>query len=110
MLRVTREDGNRRPTLKVEGKLCGPWVPELEREWFRAASETGDHGVTADVSNVTFFDSAGWDLLERMAQHGVKLRAHELLPRFVISEIESHLEKKAHEEVGDEEEVGIGSR
>src|SRR5579872_6941018 len=100
MLRVTRQDGKRPPTLKVEGKLCGPWVPELEREWSRAAAETGDQGVIADLSNVTFFDSAGWDLLERMAQHGVNLQAHELLPRFVISEIESHLGKRAHEEVG----------
>jgi hypothetical protein len=110
MLRVTREDGKQPPTLKVEGKLCGPWVPELEREWCRAASETENRDVIADLSNLTFLDSAGWDLLERMAQQGVNLQAHELLPRFVISEIKSHLGRKAHEEVGDEEEVGIGNR
>ena len=109
MLRVTREDG-KPPTLRIEGKLCGPWVPELEKEWSRVASEAEDRGVIADLSSLTFLDSAGWDLLERMAQHGVSLQAHELLPRFVISEIESHLGSKPREEVGNEEEVGIGSR
>jgi STAS domain len=110
MLRVTTEDGKRPPTLKVEGKLCGPWVKELEREWSRVASEIEGRDVIADLSNVTFLDSAGWDLLERMAQEGVDLQAHELLPRFVISEIKSHLGGKGREEVGDEEAIGIANR
>ena len=53
---------------------------------------------------------SGMDLLERMAQQGVDLQAHELLPRFVIGEIKSHLGRKAHEEVGDEEAVRVGNR
>ena len=110
MLRVTREEGKQPPTLKVEGKLCGPWVPELEREWSSADSEAEGRGVVADLSNLTFLDSAGWELLERMVEHGAELRAHELLPRFVISEIKSHLGMKGHEEVGDAEAVGIDRR
>ena len=110
MLRVTTEGGKQPPTLKVEGKLCGPWVPELEREWSRAASEAENREVIADLSNLTFLDSAGWDLLERMAQQGVDLRAHELLPRFVIREIKSHLGRKAYEEAGDEEAIRVGDR
>lgn len=110
MLRVTMEAGKQPPTLKVEGKLCGPWVPELEKEWSRAASEAENGEVIADLSNLTFLDSAGWDLLERMVQQGVDLEAHELLPRFVITEIKSHLGRKPREEVGDEEALGVGNR
>jgi anti-anti-sigma regulatory factor len=110
MLRVTTEGGKQPLTMKVEGKLCGPWVPELEKEWSRAASEAENQEVIADLSNLTFLDSAGWDLLERMAQQGVDLQAHELLPRFVIGEIQSHLDRKAHEEVGDEEAIRVGNR
>ncbi|HUI44335.1 MAG TPA: STAS domain-containing protein [Terriglobia bacterium] len=91
MFRVTTAESHDPATLKVEGRLCGPWVGELEKTWLRLASEPGHPDVVADLSDVTFIDSRGCALLERMLQQGAELEAHELLPRFIIDEIKSRL-------------------
>ena len=91
VLKVTAREREEPATLKVEGKLCGPWVGELEKTWLRVASEPGHPEVVADLSEVTFIDSKGWELLERMLRQGAELEAHELLPRFVIDEIKTRL-------------------
>ena len=91
MLKVTTAGSGEPTTLRVEGKLCGPWVDELEKTWRRLASEPSHPEVVADLSEVTFIDPQGWDLLERMLKQGAELEAHELLPRFVIEEIKSRL-------------------
>lgn len=75
--------------MKVEGKLCGPWVAELEKAWMKVAAEAPAEDVVADLSEVTFIDSEGRSLLCRMLQQGAELRADRLLPRFVIDEIKA---------------------
>ena len=77
-------------TLRVEGKLSGPWVEELENAWRKARAEAPAEHIIADLSGVTFVDSEGRSLLERMLQQGAELRADRLLPRFVINEIKAH--------------------
>lgn len=89
MFKITLKDGREPKTLKVEGKLCGPWVAELEKEWMRVKAEAPPEDVIADLSEVTFIDSQGRSLLCRMLQEGAVLRADRLLPRFVINEIKA---------------------
>lgn len=89
-MRVTTNSHQGPATLKVEGKLAGPWVGELERTWLSVSEDQGRE-VVADLSDVTFIDSGGWDLLERMMEGGAELEAHQLLPRYVIGEIKLRL-------------------
>jgi anti-anti-sigma regulatory factor len=91
VMKVTTEKHGAPPTLKVEGKLAGPWVNELEKTWQSITAEGRGREVVADLSDVTFIDAQGWDLLERMMESGAELEAHELLPRYVIGEIKSRL-------------------
>jgi anti-anti-sigma regulatory factor len=91
VMRVTTEKHRAPATLRVEGKLAGPWVSELERTWLDVTSEDQNREVVADLSDVTFIDAQGWDLLERMMESGTELEARELLPRYVIGEIKSRL-------------------
>jgi anti-anti-sigma regulatory factor len=91
VMKVTTEKHAAPATLKVEGRLAGPWVRELEKTWLDVTAEEEGREVVADLSDVTFIDAQGWDLLERMMESGADLQAHELLPRYVIGEIKSRL-------------------
>jgi anti-anti-sigma regulatory factor len=91
VMKVTTQTQAAPATLKVEGRLAGPWVSELEKTWLDVTADQGGREVVADLSDVTFIDAQGWDLLERMMESGAELEAHQLLPRYVIGEIKSRL-------------------
>ncbi len=84
MLRITVLDESQ--TLKLEGRLAGPWVAELEKCWQRM---TGAHRrpLTVDLEGVTFIDEAGKGLLERMAEQGAVLKAAAPLTRCICDQI-----------------------
>lgn len=74
MLRITHVTGHDSvPTLKVEGKLLGPWVAELRR----ACGEWPEPGgpLSLDLSAVTFVDRPGVKLLRDLLGRGVTLTA-----------------------------------
>ena len=87
MLKITIRNGTKPTKLIVAGKLRGPWVTELEKEWLRLASEKGTNNLVADLSDVTFIDAEGRSLLVRMLEQGTDVQASDLLSRFVIDEI-----------------------
>jgi ABC-type transporter Mla MlaB component len=70
MLRIARLDNSSdsAATLKLEGKLLGPWVEELRR----ACDElhVAPNGLSLDLSAVTFIDSAGFTLLVDLVRRG----------------------------------------
>ncbi len=73
-------------TLKLEGRLTGRWVAELEKCWQRMA---GGHRrpFTVDLEGVTFIDEAGKNLLEHMADQGAALKAAAPLTRCICDQI-----------------------
>lgn len=74
MLRITHVNGpDSAPTLKVEGKLVGPWVAELGRACGGPADRGGVRSL--DLSAVTFVDRAGVTLLRELLEHGTTLAA-----------------------------------
>ena len=84
MLRITVQKGSSPSTLKLEGKLVGPWVEELERIWrTRSVSEN----VLIDLFDVNFVDASGKDLLAQMYQGGAHFLADTPLMRQVVQEV-----------------------
>lgn len=84
MLRITVEDESQ--TLRLEGRLAGAWVAELERAWQKSIG--AEHrAVTVDLEEVTFIDEAGKGLLNRMAEEGAELKAAAPLTRCICDEI-----------------------
>lgn len=73
MLRITIHEGEKSVVLRLEGKLIGPWVAEVEQCWRRAFSTLGDRSVQVDLSAVSFVDTAGGALLARMYDAGFRL-------------------------------------
>ncbi len=72
MLRITRNDAPDRIGLKLEGKLAGAWVRELEECWRTAASSRNRRTVWVDLTGVDYVDTAGRYLLALMHTAGVR--------------------------------------
>ena len=86
MLKVTTTNHNQTLTLKLEGKLAGPWVQEVTRVWFDTAASPRS-GFVVDLRSVTFVDRQGQALLAKMSQQGAELIASDCLTRNIVEEI-----------------------
>jgi ABC-type transporter Mla MlaB component len=74
MLRITHaRDHDSVSTLRLEGKLLGPWVAELARSCDEVSCSP--HRLRLDLSAVTFVDVPGVALLRDLLGRGVTLAA-----------------------------------
>jgi anti-anti-sigma regulatory factor len=73
MLRITRVASSDSPTLKVEGKLVGPWVEELRQVCTELTEAAGP--LSLDLSAVSFVDAAGVRLVRDLLREGMTLAA-----------------------------------
>jgi anti-anti-sigma regulatory factor len=87
MLRITINSQSEIPTLRLEGKLNGPWVSELKRSWDELRCETPQRPVAVDLSEVTYVSPEGRTLLESIWRQGAKLESCSLLTRFILNQI-----------------------
>jgi len=87
MLRITTTDVGEKVTLRLEGKLSGPWVEEFERCWRMSADIYKKKGLVVDLSGVTFADPAGKKLLCSISSQGAQLIGSGLVPKSLIEEI-----------------------
>ena len=87
MLRVTVEERGDRIIFRVEGKLRGPWVSELERCWRSTASHTRAKFFSVDLDGVDFVNDQGKTLLAEMAAAGVELIATGYEMRSIVQQI-----------------------
>ncbi len=74
MLRIVRLDSEADgsiSTLKLEGKLVGPWVGELKRTCEELHAPPS--GLALNLSAVTFIDSAGVQLLGDLMHRGATI-------------------------------------
>jgi anti-anti-sigma regulatory factor len=87
MLKITLSQQSGPKTIKLEGKLSGPWVGELQRVWdnFRRAEPSSS--VVIDLSEVTFINSEGMRLLKSMFQQGADLRSGAVMTTFILDPI-----------------------
>jgi hypothetical protein len=74
MLKITRlEAPGKRATLKLEGRLVGPWVAALREV---AREELARHRrLSFEVSAVTFVDRSGEELLRELVRERVRLES-----------------------------------
>ena len=68
MLRITIHEDQRVHTVKLEGKIAGPWVEELERTWCSLAPSLGSNELQLDLRDVAFADHKGKRLLREIYQ------------------------------------------
>jgi hypothetical protein len=70
--------------LKLEGKLVGAWVRELERVWQSASAQ---ERILVDLCSVSFVDDLGKELLSQMYRRGARLVAGTPLMKQIVEEI-----------------------
>jgi ABC-type transporter Mla MlaB component len=75
MLRITVQDEPEQVTLKLEGKLSGIWVAELEDSWRAVNSTLAGRSLRVDLTAVDRVDSAGNYLLALLRRSGAQLIA-----------------------------------
>jgi hypothetical protein len=75
MLRITIHNEVAVTRIVIEGRLMGPWVAELQRCWEAAASAKPRKSIFVDLTEVTFIDAKGGELLALMHQDGARLTA-----------------------------------
>jgi ABC-type transporter Mla MlaB component len=85
MLRISLERTPRSERLKLEGRLTGPWVHELEQAWARISFTA--LVVEVDLNDVSFIDEDGKVLLNRIWQQGARLLAKGCCTGHIIKEI-----------------------
>jgi len=93
MLRITLEKNTRSTILRLEGRLTGPWVEELERVWQSTVADPADGAICVDLTDVTFVGEAGKKVLEQMYGRGAKLKTSRCATRSIVDEIEHSFKK-----------------
>jgi outer membrane protein len=88
MMKATQLQQGERIVIRVEGRLAGPWVGELEQSWSQAAATRGSSAVQVELAGVSFVDEAGKQLLRKMSQAGTRLSAAGCLARAIVEEAE----------------------
>ncbi len=94
MLRITRQDDTGWTTLKLAGRLAGPWVTELERCWRAVLDAQPGRPLRLDLTDITFVDAAGKQLLGLMDRQRTRLQGLGLMAQSVIEEIVGQQDKQ----------------
>ena len=87
MLKITASQNLETRTFKLEGRLVGLWVKELERCWHEAASGTRADSIRVELVAVTFVDIAGRELLRLMIRHGAQVVGADCLTKGIIDQL-----------------------
>lgn len=87
MLRITADDHAGVLTLRLEGRLEGPWVRELERCWSSVLAAVDESTISVDLTGVTYIGAAGKAQLANMYERGAQFIADDCMTRAVVEEI-----------------------
>jgi anti-anti-sigma regulatory factor len=64
VLRITVEQNSEAVILKLEGRVAGPWVAELNRLWEETAPNLAQRKLTLDLRETTYADACGIRMLQ----------------------------------------------
>ncbi len=87
MLRITTNETNNVLMVRLEGKLAGPWVAELEECVRMHGNCEASRAAHFDLSGVTFIDDRGKELLRDLRRRGAELVASGCVMRAVVAEL-----------------------
>lgn len=95
MIRITTiQDDTGPTTLKLAGRLAGPAVAELERCWLAVLNLQQGRPNRLDLTDVTYVDDAGKQLLGLMVRRQTRLIGVGLMAQSIIEEM-MHRDEKA---------------
>src|SRR3974377_1328076 len=87
MLRITTENKKGKTLLRLEGKITGPHVGNLEQCWRELSAAYPKQKFSVDLCGVSYIDSAGKALLREMHRLGAAFLAVGCLNQAIVDEI-----------------------
>jgi hypothetical protein len=88
MMKVSMNDEATVATLKVEGRVAGPWATELGRTWHDLWSSTRPKRLQLDIRGVTFADQKGSRILREIVRTtGAEIVADSPLTQYFASRV-----------------------
>ena len=81
-------------TIRLEGKVVGPWVEECHRAWEAIRAESGSKKIRLDLRAVTFVDESGTAMLRNIHWiSGAEVLADSPLTNYFAQRIMREIEK-----------------
>lgn len=87
MLRIRVHGNPRVLTLKLEGRLAGPWLLEMEECWRSVVASQREPVVRVDLTELTSIDAAGKVCLAVLHRQGAEFIAPDFLTKALVAEI-----------------------
>jgi anti-anti-sigma regulatory factor len=88
VLRITVDENSDAMTLKLEGRVAGPWVAELKRLWEETAPLLGQRKLSLDLRATTYADLSGIQVLKAIySQTGADVIAGTPWTQYLAEEI-----------------------
>ena len=106
MLKINLEEGPETTRIKVEGRLSGPYVAELDRTWRGLEPTLCTKRLSVDLCGLTGVDDAGKQLLAEMYR---KTRA-EFIARSVLTEFYAEQDRQQGRNQANQGEQKCASR
>lgn len=91
MLRITIQKSKQEVTIKLEGRIAGPWVEELHRTWTSLAPSLEPNHLRVDLREVTFVDGKGKQVLTDIRKGGAAFLADTAMTKSLVEELEDSL-------------------
>jgi hypothetical protein len=90
VLKISINDDKPMATLKIEGKLVGPWAMELGRTWQDLWASAKWVPLRLDISGLTFADQKGTHILgEIVRETGAEIFSDSPLTRYFANKATS---------------------
>ena len=87
MLRITTNETKDLILVRLEGKLAGPWVDELEKCLGSCKKLEETRAVRFNLAGLSFVDDRGKELLRDLRRRGAEFEATGCLMRAMVAEL-----------------------
>jgi anti-anti-sigma regulatory factor len=94
VLKITVDENSGEMVLKLEGRLAGPWVAELDHLWEQLAPARAGRKISLDLRATTFADADGIRSLRTIySETGAEILAGTPWTQYLAEEIQSNKAK-----------------
>jgi hypothetical protein len=85
LLRITVQEQETGSVLLLEGRLEGPWVPELEKVFDEQQNKPAGSGhITIDLGGLTGMDDSGESTLQSLYERGAILVCADVMNEYLV--------------------------
>ena len=89
MLRITHALTKAGERWTLCGQLTGPWIAELRTCWQHGRRDRADNHTVVDLSDVTFIDEKGEELLSEMREDGAEFVAAGVETKYLLKNLKA---------------------